>query len=835
MDNNVIFLVEGLTALFLSLYMFLNGRRYRKQGFDHLSVLFGFIFVKSAIFYYFKFNNVDLISDADPTASIQSFIANPDFLPLYRFKMTMWHYLETILPFGYAFFFIPKVMIAHYRETAAKRVRIATVAAAIIISIPIIIVLVLSILAGRENLFQTHVVWIEFFKKYSFHLYAGIRLITLFLVFRYVGKIYGIISVNARLIANFKKTIITFLFFDFLFCLLTWIWTPYLHINFYFIQFAAIVFMGMYGHSMSSDQLSILHEKIENMAKERHLIVSLIKKLGGYIGSEKFSMRRVSEDILDSAVKVLNAQSGALFLVETEDRKKKLRAQFVTGMYPPQKKFSTAGISFTESAVHDRLKHETFAFGEGLIGEVAKSGQSIFIKDAKKDARFNQTIPEIVTIISFIAVPLISQDEVFGVLAVCNDLRQFQQEDFSLLEILGNFDHMAHTINEFSLHMNELVAKKTAEVEALLEQQHGDYYLTSLLVKPLVVNQVKSQRVKVEFHIEQKKKFKFRKWNAEIGGDICIAFSIKLKGRNYIVFTNADGMGKSIQGAGGALVYGVVFINHVMRTLMLRSEQDKTPKEWIDDIYRDLQTIFESFDGSMLMSGVIGILDEETGKMWHFNCEHPFSVLYRDGKAAFIESENQLGRKIGTMGFAEMLIQENQLKPGDILYLGSDGRDDVKLGMNEETGTRIINEDETMFLRHVESGNGMIKEVAAAVNNSGELTDDFSLLKIYFTGQGALSGSTKGAPTFRDSLLEALACYKNGDYKGGREMLSLIEKTSEPGEERFKVYHLYGNIAYKQEQFKEALSFWNKALENSSTNEQMIKNIELLKKKLGVK
>jgi hypothetical protein len=812
--------------------MFLNGRRYRKQGFDHLCVLFGFIFIKSAVYYYFKFNNVDLISDADATSTVQSFVANPDKLPLYQFKMTMWHYLETVLPFGYAFFFIPKVMIAHYRETAAKRVRVLSVLGACLITIPIVLVLVPSLFAGKANMFQTHIVWIEFFKKYSFHLYASIRIVMLFLVFRYVSKIYGIISVNARMIANFKKTIIAFLFFDLSFCILTWAWVPYLHPNFYIIQLAAIIFMGMYGHNMANDQLSILHEKIDNMAKERHLIISIIRKFGGNIGSEKFSMRQISEDILDSAVKVLGAHSGALFLVENEGRKKVLRAQFATGMYPPQKRFSTTGLSYTENAIHDKLKHETIAFGEGLIGEVAKSGQSLFIKDAKKDARFEQTIPEIVNVISFMAVPLISQDEVFGVLAVCNDFRQFQQEDFSVLEILGNFDHMAHTINEFSLHMNELVAKKTAEVEALLEQQHGDYYLTSLLVKPLFVNQVQSQRVKVEFHVEQKKKFKFRKWNAEIGGDICIAFSIKLKGRSYIVFTNADGMGKSIQGAGGALVYGVVFINHVMRTLMLRSEQDKTPKEWIDDIYRDLQTIFESFDGSMLMSGVIGVIDEETGRMWHFNCEHPFSVLYRDGKASFIESEDQLGRKIGTMGFAEMLIQENQLMPGDVFFAGSDGRDDIKLGMDEESGSRIINEDETMFLRHVETGKGNIEDIAAAVSASGELTDDFSLVRIQFTGQGELSGSKEGAPTFRDSLLEALACYKNGDYKGGRDILSAMENSSAPGEELFKVYHLYGNIAYKQEQFKEALSLWNKALENNPGNEQMAKNIDLLKKKL---
>jgi hypothetical protein len=46
------------------------------------------------------------------------------------------------------------------------------------------------------------------------------------------------------------------------------------------------------------------------------------------------------------------------------------------------------------------------------------------------------------------------------------------------------------------------------------------------------------------------------------------------------------------------------------------------------------------------------------------------------------------------------------------------------------------------------------------------------------------------------------------------------------------VYHLFGNISFKQEQFKDALGFWRKALDNSPTNEQMIKNVEVLEKKL---
>jgi hypothetical protein len=294
-------------------------------------------------------------------------------------------------------------------------------------------------------------------------------------------------------------------------------------------------------------------------------------------------------------------------------------------------------------------------------------------------------------------------------------------------------------------------------------------------------------------------------------------------------------MGKSIQGAGGALVYGVVFINHIMRTLMLRSEQDRSPREWLDDVYRDLQTIFESFDGSMLISGIIGIIDDETGKMWHFNCEHPFMVIYRNGRAQFIEDEEKMGRKIGTMGFGEMFIQENQLNPGDILLAGSDGRDDIKLGMDEETGQRIINEDEKQFLLRVEDGKGALKDIAAAVNAYGELTDDFSMVRIQYTGEGSFAEAETEAPSFRQLLAEALACYKNGDFKGGKMLLASLEAAATPGEELFKVYHLFGNISFKQEQFKDALAFWRKALENSPTNEQMIKNVEVLEKKLGIR
>ena len=113
---------------------------------------------------------------------------------------------------------------------------------------------------------------------------------------------------------------------------------------------------------------------------------------------------------------------------------------------------------------------------------------------------------------------------------------------------------------------------------------HGDYFLNSLLLEPLHANHSSSDLVSVEFFLKQKMGFQFRKWEKEIGGDICFSHNINLNGKEYIVFFNADAMGKSIQGAGGAIVLGAVFGSIVGRTRFLSKEKATYP---------ELQSFFE--------------------------------------------------------------------------------------------------------------------------------------------------------------------------------------------------------------------------------------------------
>ncbi len=296
-------------------------------------------------------------------------------------------------------------------------------------------------------------------------------------------------------------------------------------------------------------------------------------------------------------------------------------------------------------------------------------------------------------------------------------------------------------LQDYADHLEEKVKERTAELKNTLEevqllkkQQDGDYFLTSLLIKPLNANRSVSRAVATDFLVEQKKKFEFRERKSEIGGDICMVDQISLKDKEFTVFMNADAMGKSMQGAGGALVLGSVFESIVTRTQLSPDARSIYPERWLKNAFVELHKIFESFDGSMLISLVMGLVDEHTGFLYYINAEHPFTVVYRDGQAEFIERE-LLFRKLGTCGMEGMVhIPTFRLNPGDLLIAGSDGRDDIVLGVDEVSGERIINEDEEKFLTIVQEANGGLERMRELLLSEGQLSDDLSLLSVRFLG-----------------------------------------------------------------------------------------------------
>ncbi|MCS6984829.1 MAG: SpoIIE family protein phosphatase [Leptospiraceae bacterium] len=310
--------------------------------------------------------------------------------------------------------------------------------------------------------------------------------------------------------------------------------------------------------------------------------------------------------------------------------------------------------------------------------------------------------------------------------------------------LANNFVRLHKQVEDLNKNLEKKVEERTRElheslqrIKELKEQQDGDYFLTSLLIDALMYNKAKSENLRIESLIYQKKEFTFKKWTKRIGGDFCVADSLTLRGRPVTVFVNADAMGKSMQGAGGVLVLGSVLAAIFESTRHSPEKSALYPEEWLRDAFAELQRIFESFNGSMMVSAVIGVIDDRTGNLFLMNAEHPFTVLYRDGVASFIEEEMML-RKIGTVGIrGQLKIVTLKLYPRDIIICGSDGRDDLAIGIDKE-GNRIINENYELFLRHVEKAKGDLKELKKILEESGEITDDLSLLRIEYKEQGPL-------------------------------------------------------------------------------------------------
>ncbi|MBP9889065.1 MAG: SpoIIE family protein phosphatase [Leptospiraceae bacterium] len=306
--------------------------------------------------------------------------------------------------------------------------------------------------------------------------------------------------------------------------------------------------------------------------------------------------------------------------------------------------------------------------------------------------------------------------------------------------VLANrFISVHNEIEELNLNLEHKVEDRTKElsksldeIRFLKDQQDGDYFLTSLLLQPLGANQANSQNVKVDFLVKQKKQFKFKQWESEIGGDLCRSKTIYFRQKPMTVFLNADAMGKSMQGAGGALVTGAVFNSIIERTILSPEVQDQFPERWLKNAFIEMHKVFESFEGSTLISVVMGVLDNTSGLLYLINAEHPCTVLIRDGEPSFIGNE-KMYRKLGSSIVDDFIfIQTFQMRDGDIIINGSDGRDDIMIP-DTETGEKFLNYDENAFLKVTKKAEGDLNKIYEELTHIGEFTDDLSLVRIEYT------------------------------------------------------------------------------------------------------
>ncbi|AOP36011.1 stage II sporulation protein E [Leptospira tipperaryensis] len=307
---------------------------------------------------------------------------------------------------------------------------------------------------------------------------------------------------------------------------------------------------------------------------------------------------------------------------------------------------------------------------------------------------------------------------------------------FLTLILADKFVGMKEKLKTWNLVLEEGIRKRTKEltqslqeIKILKEQQDGDYFLITLLFQPFLSKEVKSDSANIEVYRKQYKRFQFKNRNYEIGGDVVLNETVLISGLEYQVLINADAMGKSLQGASGALI----FCSIVKSFLQTPDYEFRSPENWLFLLYKNLQAVFESFDGSMLVSSILSLYRIETGDLFFLNCEHPPIVLLRNQRVSYL-SEDLILRKIGFPN-SELPVQvlHFSVLSGDTILFGSDGREDLFLPLETDPSQKQKTSSPELFLKTVQDSVPSLEILENRIRSFGELSDDLSFLKIQRT------------------------------------------------------------------------------------------------------
>lgn len=206
-------------------------------------------------------------------------------------------------------------------------------------------------------------------------------------------------------------------------------------------------------------------EEIITNTKERESVLQFLHRMGEMVTSEA-DLETTLQIITDFIIEESQAAAGAIYLTEQVGKgPAELRARVVRGLFPPLQKTASGYVLTKRKYLHDKVRAERIAIGEGVVGHVAKTGEGLLIPVARDDSRIPPEAHELVPLESMMLVPLKIRDHLLGVFAVVNKQtvgEVFTEADMRLLGTLS--DQAAATVNIVRLY-DELTVKQRMESE----------------------------------------------------------------------------------------------------------------------------------------------------------------------------------------------------------------------------------------------------------------------------------------------------------------------------------------------------------------------------------
>ena len=311
----------------------------------------------------------------------------------------------------------------------------------------------------------------------------------------------------------------------------------------------------------------------------------------------------------------------------------------------------------------------------------------------------------------------------FLIFLIC--LHIFLLEKFNSTK--NNWKHLSERLEvEVGLRTNRL-KDSLNEVLKIKTSQESDYFLFFQTMENFnhIIN---SGNKNISIFSKPYFEFEFRGVKKRVGGDICISENLFINDDEYLFIMNSDAMGKSLQGAIGALVIGIITKNFLSEN---KKSISTTPEKWLFNLFMNLQKSFECFEETMFASSCMALVNIKKGVYYQVNSDHPKTILYRNNEATFLNSvtdTNKLGVSIIPNQFkVSTFILEHE----DIIIIGSDGKDE--LIMKDKNENPYYNLDENLFLKIVEQSSGDVDKMILNLDSTGIVRDDLSIITFKYT------------------------------------------------------------------------------------------------------
>jgi len=473
------------------------------------------------------------------------------------------------------------------------------------------------------------------------------------------------------------------------------------------LYFLAGLFLGIlawnYTRKRAKAETTKLNDQKIRLQQEKEIIVDFMHNLAVAIG-EGVVRKDLYQRIAHTAVMTTGAISACVYEKLANG---KLQSVATEGLFPPQRKLKSplAETSTTRARFLEKiLASEILEDGEGIIGEVAKTGKAVYVPQAQNDPRVVKHDDPSLMLRSLIYSPLVHDDQILGVLVVANPANglPFSETDSSLVNSLAEQAALAIKNSDA---MNLRVEKTRMDSDLTLARDVQELFLAkeSPDFKGLEID---TQYIP----------------SSQVSGDFYDFY--KLSATKFAVSV-ADVSGKGVP---ASLLMALCQTN--LRHYVKKS---KSPREILIKLNQDLE---ERIREDMFITLFLAIIDTLANTITFTRAGHEPALLGKvNNDQLKVEKLRGNGMALGMVPsdlFEEVIEDQTcAFEHGDMLVLYTDGVTESQNQSKEEFGLdRLCEQLEGAKEKSPHSFNSSLMSSLEAFSSTSSDRDDLTLLTV---------------------------------------------------------------------------------------------------------